>query len=45
VAAEKAEAARQRLEAEGERVVAIGRIEPGTGEASVAIAPPPGWFG
>jgi phosphoribosylformylglycinamidine cyclo-ligase len=45
VAAEKAEAARTRLEADGERVFAIGRIEPGAGEPTVAIAPPAGWFG
>jgi len=45
VAADKAEAAARRLAAEGERVVAIGRIAPGAGEPSVAISPPEGWFG
>ena len=45
VAADKAEATRRLLEAEGERVVAIGRIAPGAGEPSVAISPPEAWFG
>jgi phosphoribosylformylglycinamidine cyclo-ligase len=44
VSAAKADAARRLLEAEGERVFTIGRIEPGAGEAAVTIAPPAGWF-
>jgi phosphoribosylformylglycinamidine cyclo-ligase len=40
-----AEAATRLLEAEGEHVTRIGVVEAGTGEASVRIAPPPGWLG
>jgi phosphoribosylformylglycinamidine cyclo-ligase len=39
-----AAAATALLEAEGERVTAIGRIEVGSGEAEVRISPPAGWL-
>jgi len=39
-----AEAATRLLDTEGERVMRIGTIETGSGEAAVRIEPPPGWL-
>jgi phosphoribosylformylglycinamidine cyclo-ligase len=43
VVTDRPDAARALLQAEGETVFAIGRIEAGGGEASVQIRLPPGW--
>jgi phosphoribosylformylglycinamidine cyclo-ligase len=43
VAAADADRVRALLQAEGEHVTRIGRIEPGTGEAAIRIDLPPGW--
>jgi phosphoribosylformylglycinamidine cyclo-ligase len=45
VVTQDAEAARALLEAEGETVVELGRIEAHDGKAEVAIDIPPGWLG
>jgi phosphoribosylformylglycinamidine cyclo-ligase len=45
VAEADVEAATRLLEAEGESVTRIGRIEAGAGEAAVRIDLPPGWPG